>query len=128
MELNLKKFVNSYLATAAWVTCDSGENQNFTREAKKRAEADCLKFINDVCEKLGNYTGEALLTIGGKDLDYLAAHDFFLTRNRHGAGFFDKTDKYGVEHAKILTDIAHAQKEVNCYHVNGWKSRPLTFD
>ena len=32
----------------------------------------------------------AILSYQGSDLSSLAGHDFFLTRNRHGAGFWDK--------------------------------------
>ena len=39
-------------------------------------------------------------------------HDFWLTRNRHGAGFWDR----GLEFVGInLTDAAHAWGEFNLY-------------
>lgn len=37
--------------------------------------------------------------------------DFWLTRNRHGAGFFDRN----YEHEKELTNAAQIQKEVDLY-------------
>ena len=40
-----------------------------------------------------------------------AGHDFWLTRNRHGAGFWDREDVYGVDAARELTEAAHAYGE-----------------
>lgn len=127
--LNLNAFVESYLATAAWVTVDSEyyENDSFTREAKEQAEADCKKFISMVCAAFPEDRANELLTMPGNDLTYLAPHDFFLTRNGHGAGFWDKEDTYGIEAAAKLTAIAKECGECYCYHIRGKKSK-LTFD
>jgi hypothetical protein len=47
-----------------------------------------------------------------------AGHEFWLTRNRHGAGFWDS--KHGTdEEQKILTDNAHAYGEVYLYVSRG---------
>ena len=40
-------------------------------------------------------------------------HDFILTANRHGAGFWDGDWMKGVD--KILTDAAHSVGEINVY-------------
>ena len=128
MELNLTNFVISYLATAAWVTVDSGENDEFTDEAKERAEKDCVEFIQAVREEFGEVKGLELLNTGGKDLEFKAAHDFFLTRNHHGAGFWDSPDVYGGQDtADKLTAISERIGEVDCYHVDGVDSK-LTMD
>lgn len=118
-------FVNSYLATAAWVTCESDECQDFTREAKKMAKQDCLDFISKVMRsnKLKLEQALKLILTKGNDLTSLTAHDFFLTRNRHGAGFWDKTDIYGVHEAKILTEISEEIGSVDCVHIRGKKSK-----
>lgn len=126
-EINMKEFVDSYLLTAAFVTCDSGENQQFTNEAKLIALEDCQQFISKVKVAFGETKAVHLLTIAGNDITYLAPHDLFLTRNRHGAGFWDRENIYGAEEAKLLTTIAHGMKEINCLHVNGKKSK-LTFE
>lgn len=125
--INLKDFVNSYLATASWVTCESGECTDFTKEARKVAENDCQEFINKVLAKFGEAKGIELLTIPGNDLTYLAPHDFFLTRNHHGAGFWDSEKIYGEGEALDLTEISQQMKEVNCCHLRGKKSK-LIFD
>ena len=48
--------------------------------------------------------------IDEKGLEQLG-HDIWLTRNRHGAGFFD----HSYENEKQLTDAAQALKEVDLY-------------
>ncbi len=101
--VDLKQFVLAYLTTAAWVTCESNECQEFTKDAKLRAERDCIEFINKVRARFGEKKALELLTIAGNDLTYLAPHDLFLTRNGHGAGFWDKEDTYGVIESAILT-------------------------
>jgi len=126
-QIDIKHFVNCYLATAAWATVDSNECKDFTREAKKQATEDCKEFIEKVITKMGEDKALSLLTIPGNDLTYLAPHDFFLTRNHHGAGFWDKGDIYGEGEALDLTEIAHQMREANCYHVSGKKSK-LTFE
>lgn len=40
------------------------------------------------------------------------AHDYVLTRNRHGAGFWDRCHCGGDEAAKRLTDAAHSIGEL----------------
>ena len=126
-KLNIVDFVASYLTTAAWVTCDSDENMEFTKDAKEDAGADCLKFIEAVVKEFGEEKADELLTINGDDLGYLAAHDFFLTRNGHGSGFWDKPEKYGKEESIKLTEISKQMGEVYCCHVKGKKSK-LIFD
>lgn len=45
--------------------------------------------------------------------DY-AAHDFILTRNGHGTGFWD-SGRWVSPWDKRLTDLAHSFGELNCY-------------
>jgi hypothetical protein len=124
--IDFKAFVRSYLATAAWVTCESGECQDFTRDAKKIAERDCLLFILEVRAALGEEKANVLLTIPGNDLTYLAPHCFFLNRNGHGSGFWDRENEFGEENAILLSDISKNMGGADCYHVRGPKSK-LTF-
>ncbi len=123
MRLVLTAFVDDYLATAAWVTCDAGECTDFTRNAKKVATADCEKFIERVKGIFGEQEGLKLLCTAGNDLGYLAAHDLWLTRNGHGAGFWDKEDQYGERQAATLTTIAKTMGSCDVYHVRGKKSK-----
>lgn len=121
--INKKLFVASYLATAAWVTCDSNENQTFKKSAEADALNECEKFIAAVLAHFGEARGEELLNIQGNDLTHLAPHDLFLTRNGHGVGFWDKESIYGVEAAKELTRIAKDMGPHECAHDHGPASK-----
>lgn len=122
--INIELFVNCYLYTASWVECDSGENKEFTKIGKADAKKDCLKFIEDVTVKFGNDKAIELLTIDGTDLDYLAPHCFYLNRNGHGSGFWDR-DEFGDD-KDALSDIASNQGGSTAYHLRG-KSSKLEF-
>jgi len=127
MKVSIKSFVESYLETAAWVTVDSSENGNFKKSAKKSAKKDCKLFIEKVILEFGNKKATELLCIQGNKVASIAAHDFFLTRNHHGAGFWSSPEVYnGEENAEKLTEISLTMGEVDCYHVKGKKSK-LTF-
>ncbi len=117
-------FVESYLQTAAWATCESDECQEFTKDGKNIAALHCAKFL-DKCHQNG-IKRATVLSFAGEELAMLAAHDFFLTRNRHGAGFWDNENIYGEELAAKLTEIAKEMGECLPFHVRGKKSK-LTF-
>lgn len=124
-KINLKNFVADYLTTAAWVTSEAGECTDFTREAKKTAENDCTAFIELVKKELGEDRAIELLTVNGNDLGYLAPHCFFLNRNGHGTGFWDRENEFG-EYADILSNLSKQMGGCDCYHLRGPKSK-LTF-
>jgi len=121
--INIQAFVNDYLHTASWVTCDSNENTEFKKKAITAATNDCLEFIKQVKNRFGDKKAVELLTIAANDFTYFAPHDFYLTRNGHGAGFWDKENVYGIKESAILTKIAQKQGESNAYHSKGKKSK-----
>ena len=122
--LNITDFVISYLATAAWITVDSGENDEFTKDAKETAKMDCLTFISLVIAEFGAEDAHPLLTVQGNDLTSLTAHDFFLTRNGHGVGFWDRPEMYGgQENVDRLTAICQKMGGVDVLHIRGKKSK-----
>jgi len=83
-----EKFFDSYVQTALWSTNDystpeGGEPldknygpEDLTPEAEKTMRADAKKFLQENRADIGDR------------VDY-AGHDFWLTRNGHGAGFWD---------------------------------------
>jgi len=70
-----------------------------------RVFIECIENIRDVLEK------------SGMDFE-LFAHDFWLTRNNHGAGFWDSPEIWG-EYGDALTEIAHRQGELCAYVQDG---------
>ena len=79
---------DSYLTCAVWSSTGfEGEPLDlyqFSDEAEKSMKADLDKF----CEEMTPELEEAYNEAGGTPEQF--AHDFWLTRNGHGAGFWDR--------------------------------------
>lgn len=88
----LDRFARAYVECALWSsTEDDGAPlddrfyvSDFAPEALERAAADCAAFQAASAADLDLFYGEY-----GYDLEQ-AGHDFWLTRNGHGAGFWDR--------------------------------------
>jgi hypothetical protein len=90
----MREFVESYLETAAWSSEEDGEDWSdaeWSDEAIARAERDCDTFLR-------------CLDATGMDPEGHVAHDFWLTRCGHGAGFWD--GDYPEPEASVLTTAA----------------------
>lgn len=113
----LDRFTIAYLECALWSSTDEADpaggqpmDSNYsiddcTQSFLRQAAADCLVFQRDNAELLEH--------AGGEEMD---GHDFWLTRNRHGAGFWDRGYFKPIEDG--LTDAAHAFGEVNLYVID----------
>ena len=113
-ELN-DDFLDGYLACALWASStDSGEPLDgeysvgdFSPECLGKMRGECLDFwkqagallCDDTC-KVDQWASQA-------------GHDFWLTRNRHGAGFWD--GDWNEPAATELTKLAHGFGEVSLY-------------
>lgn len=114
--INLTEFVQSYLTTVAW--CENEESKRISKKTYKQAEHDCNVFIDKCIQHFGNDKAIELLTTPGYDLTYLAPHDFWLTRNGHGAGFWDKPEMYGDQECNELTLIAKEMGVCDTYQTS----------
>lgn len=80
-----EQFVIAYIACALWSTTDSNDvplDQNYDSDdiappTKVQMTADCEAFMDANTEALKDYPAKA------------AGQDFWLSRNGHGAGFFE---------------------------------------
>jgi len=96
------EFVDAYLAAALWASAAKDEEQldakytieDFTQEAVDRAVQDANDFIRD----------NRLLLNQASSNKAQHGHDFFLTRNLHGTGFWDRG--YG----QVGDRLAHAAR------------------
>jgi hypothetical protein len=78
---DLETFFNAYVKCALWAEADSaGDYSAADVDAGSLASmrADCDAFVENNKNDLVNLTAEQ------------AGHDFWLTRNGHGAGFWDR--------------------------------------
>jgi hypothetical protein len=116
---HLDAFTRQYLETALWSTNDESTDQggepmdknysihDFDKRAIEQAIRDCRLFRAYNTKDIAD--AEAY---GKSETDI--AHDFWLTRNRHGVGFWETPD-YPKELGKRLTASAHQFGEVNLY-------------
>ena len=110
----MDKMTRQYLETALWSSRDLDTDEpldkeysitDFSTDALVKARSDCNNFYDQARE---------FLEMDGvtADLEQIG-HDFWFTRNHHGAGFWDDPEMYaGDENAKKLTDIAHGFGEL----------------
>lgn len=115
----MNTFLSSYIGTALWSShLDNGDPMDceydevdLAPETLAQMEKDCDLFWEKASK---------LITDPDLDLedflnvpDRIIAHDFWLTRNRHGAGFWDGDHPKPI--GSLLTEIAHSFGEVNLY-------------
>lgn len=114
-------FLNSYLATVNWLENETGRCLEFGQRGIRRATHDCQLFFDKVAAEFTADEALAILEYEGNDVTCLAAHDFYLTRNGHGAGFFDKEiyDDLADNGRARLTKISHEIGGIDCYIQRG---------
>ena len=110
--VDINKAVNSYVSTALWSSLTSeGEPmdltygpEDVTMESRQQMADDVSAFITG-CEE------ERPEIFDGMSPEQVG-HDFWLTRNQHGAGFWDS----GLgERGDWLTEMAHPYGESSLY-------------
>ena len=127
--LNLETFINAYLVTALWSSNDESNpetggdplDQNYSIDDiaptdLKTLRAQCVNFL--AAQQAGDIIKDAIETgkvACGPDFDEWgrAGHDFWLTRNGHGAGFWD--GDWPEPQATQLTKICRQLPEVDLY-------------
>lgn len=104
-------FVTAYISCMLWSSTDEstpegGEplDENYTDsdlapEAMEKVRNDCNSFYDRAGALLDEWDDEQ------------AGHDYWLTRNGHGAGFWDR----GKDAGAALTELAHADGTCDAY-------------
>lgn len=112
----ISRLVGAYLETALWSSVDPYTDEpfdkeyditNFSRNAIEQAEHDVDEFLETAIDLIEKLSPEEEI-----DLDDVV-YDFWLTRNGHGAGFWD--GDYPEELGEALTKLAHSFGEVYVY-------------
>jgi hypothetical protein len=118
----LDEFTRAYIECALWSTNDESDEQggdpldeNYTIQDLSPA---CLKKMTDDCAKFqrahaAELVDENYLHVNKFSALEIGGHDFWLTRNGHGAGFWDGDWKKDVGEA--LTAASKKYGEVNLY-------------
>ncbi len=104
-----------YLETALWSSTDPDGNpldrefsvDDFSKSAQLQARNELERFLTQAEEPILVFSDK--MEELGKRLEFDdsdIAHDFWLTRNGHGVGFWDRPEKYGEDLAEILSELA----------------------
>lgn len=112
------EFFNAYIECALWSTTEVDEEGNMGESLESNYSVDdiapeTLETMREECEDFQEQHAELLAqaygpTYGAGD----AGHDFWLTRNGHGAGFWDRgLGKVG----ELLTKWAKIHGSVDLY-------------
>lgn len=107
----MHEMTKHYLIAALWSSTDQSNEQggdpldqnydleDIAQESIDQAERDCLAFLSTYLDVIGTHYEQA-------------GHDFWLTRNRHGVGFWECDRPWG-ENGRILSNAAHAFRELS---------------
>ena len=106
---NSVTFFDAYVEAALWSNTDESRpdggdplDQNYVPadlapETREKMRADCQKFQTENETLLNQYYAE--LPVKAWSGEAQAGHDFWLSRNGHGAGFFDREASEEVKNA-----------------------------
>jgi hypothetical protein len=116
----IDEFTTAYIEAALFTTTDNSDesggeplDKNYNEddispEAMATIIEDCRKFQEENEEDINVWDD------GGRySADEMAGHDFWLTRNGHGSGFWD--GDWGDEIGDRLTEASKAYGECNLY-------------
>ena len=106
-ERDMSDFIRSYIATALWSSMDDNDEplednygkEDFSSEVLMNMYFDCYAFVRENRTNINRPYSEA-------------GHDFWLTRNGHGAGFWDGD---WADKGDVLTKGAEKFKGVDLY-------------
>jgi hypothetical protein len=109
---DLDSFTKAYISAMFFIAPEDGgamdgSIDDLSPETLAEVVEECQKFLTENKVSLLNYP---------HSLEY-AGHDFALTRNRHGAGFWDRdyTGPQEIQAGKDLTKASHDAGEKNFY-------------
>lgn len=106
----LDTFTRSYITAALWSSTDKDGDPLDGLYSADDIAPDTLATMVEDCRDFQASFGDR---IAGREEQ--AGHDFWLTRNRHGAGFWDRGELYADGDGKFLTEMSHPYGEVNLY-------------
>ena len=115
----LDNFTQAYIECALWSTNDESTPQggepldknygpnDLAPECLETMKADCAKFQEENTDDIATYEDRTYTA------EEMGGHDFWLTRNGHGAGFWD--GDWPEPSGERLTEASRPFGEVNLY-------------
>lgn len=116
---SLCAFTDAYIVAAMWSSIDDGgtpldsahDTDDLAPETLARMRADCRSFYDANVSHI--FCDGAPNANDGSGVATMAGHDFWLTRNGHGAGFWD--GDWPEPAATILDEASKNFGEFNLY-------------
>lgn len=115
----VRAFISAYLTAALWSSANIGEHataENLDGQYKLR-DIECKTYI-DMVKDCCSFIAQMLEVVGNvEELDRLDAaqcgHDFWLTRNGHGSGFWGRKELEANGFGEKLTELCKKFGEYN---------------
>jgi hypothetical protein len=113
--MKLDKFTQAYVETALWSSCDDNDRPLDENYDISDIDADSLNKMIEDCKAFQETNAEWLTDEhclhAGEPLPR-AGHDFWLTRNGHGAGFWDGDWSYKADQAMTKCSKAYGSVDL----------------
>ena len=109
-------FITAYIEAAFWSSIDHETGRSFDSLDLDLDAASRQKMVDD-CQKFIAYMYDYDLTdscLTRYSVWKQAGHDFWLTRNNHGAGFWETSD-WEESAGKLLTSFSHCFPECHLF-------------
>jgi hypothetical protein len=116
------KFFKSYVETALWASIDEHgiplddltyADAELAEKTQLAMQRDCAEFEPRALELIAAYNDDKSASEQFSPADGHLAHDFWLTRNHHGAGFWD--GDYPKPLGEQLTKLAQSFGQCDLY-------------
>ncbi len=106
--MKLTQFEQGFFECALWSSVDDNEDHLDANYSIEDIDESTILKLREQCDQFIEKAGAMLDDID----DSQAGHDFWLTRNHHGAGFWDR----GLgEVGEKLTALSHSFGEIDLY-------------
>lgn len=121
---DLDRMLAQYVGTALWSstdesTPDGGEPMDSNYDADD-VHPDCLKAMREDCQAFGEANAAQIEQWNGPgDAWEQAGHDFWLTRNGHGCGFWDRGHGQWPNDGADLTSASKPYGSCDLYVADG---------
>jgi hypothetical protein len=119
---DIEAFVSHYVVAALWMETDGDGTSldslygpaDLSEDASRQCVDECIDFLRQSLGGSDVATALSTLRSTGKEgspshpdgIFAQAGHDFWLTRNGHGTGFWDRPEIYGDREANALSEIS----------------------
>lgn len=99
--IQAKPFIDAYIECLLWSSLDDNNEPLDSHYTFDDLSPQSVSRISCECSRFLWIAGYYNINLSG--LEAQAGHDFWLTRNGHGTGFWDRPEVYGKENARLLS-------------------------